>query len=802
MTLKYSKLIIYLILCYNSIYCDSWEHLTSNLNITDIIIDNNKVYATTNGGVIILNRENKTLNSLDFNDDIYPLDLGSIYIDSNKNILLGSNGPVPSIQLLDNSYQMINTVLLNGIEGINQVDEIIEFNNNIYAIGRGTEFDILIEFRFDEDKSLYYQTVINNLPLQNISAMYNINKENNGNRDELFITTDKGVVQGIIIENEVNWSIYTTADLNQSFFINGNIFSDQFREEQIIDIQSISGTDEFNIMTSRTLYNVIESDTIKIFESPYDLADFSSIYRVDDLIVLGIENMGFYSLIIQNNSIIDTDMYIPETILQNKFTAITVADNQDIIAISENGGIIISDNGITNFVPYNKKSYYPVNDYLDNNINISNFNQYRFFNGFSRNYRSGMQAPRSIMESNWNSIFFTNSGITPDIDNIYNSPLVEINLSSYECLNYGIGDDVIDGMDGIVDIDSENSNYMVLNYLTKDQYRNLWVLNPYSEHYNNIVAIQKNDKSWYHLKDPYGLNTNLENNSLLPTSFDFGPDGRVWFSFKKHSNRNDEIVSSGGIKILDYNNTIDDLSDDQWLEIQNSDIFPGGSDIDIWSLAFSKNLNEDILWILTSSGVKGYIVKDLELIEYPQTFYENIYFDEFDKLKVDSQNNLWIITRHSGVRIINQDTTPWPDSEGITTQNSPILSDIVYDIAFNKYNGKVYFATEKGISILQSPFTESPNNQTNNEILLSPNPLKISNNDLLSIWNLFPGSKVRIMTLNGVVIKTFQLNENENIINSWNGVLDNGNYISSGIYLITSSHSEYQSRISKLAVIR
>ena len=146
MTLKYFESVIYLILCYNFLYCGSWGNLTSNLNITDIIIDDNKIYATTNGGIIILNQEDKTLNSLDFNNDIYPLDLKSIYIDSNKNILLGSNGPVPSVQLLDSSYQMINTVLLNGIEGIAQIDQIIEFNNNIYAIGRGTEFDILIEF--------------------------------------------------------------------------------------------------------------------------------------------------------------------------------------------------------------------------------------------------------------------------------------------------------------------------------------------------------------------------------------------------------------------------------------------------------------------------------------------------------------------------------------------------------------------------------------------------------------------------------------------------------------------------------
>ena len=89
------------------------------------------------------------------------------------------------------------------------------------------------------------------------------------------------------------------------------------------------------------------------------------------------------------------------------------------------------------------------------------------------------------------------------------------------------------------------------------------------------------------------------------------------------------MVSNGGIKILDYNNIIDD--DYEWLEVENSNIFPEGSNTNIWSLAFSRNLNEDILWIQTGNGIKGYIVNNLELTEYPQTFYENIPFDQFDK---------------------------------------------------------------------------------------------------------------------------------------------------------------------------
>ena len=70
------------------------------------------------------------------------------------------------------------------------------------------------------------------------------------------------------------------------------------------------------------------------------------------------------------------------------------------------------------------------------------------------------------------------------------------------------------------------------------------------------------------------------------------------------------------------------------------------------------------------------------------------------------------------------------------------------------------------------------------------------------MWNLFPGSKIRIMTLNGTVLKTFQLNNNETRINYWDGKIDNGNLISSGVYLVTASHPDYKSKIGKLAVIR
>ncbi len=795
MYFNFLKIFTFLIIISNFFYGNSWSHITSILNVTDIAIDNNNIYASTNGGLIIIDKQSQTLSSLGLKQGVFPMDLNSILIDSKKNILLGSSGPIPSIQVLDENYNKINIILLDGIDGLIEIVDMFEYNNNIYAIGRGKEYDFFIEFIFDVNGHLNYKTVIN-LPLENISTIYDVDVLDN----QMFITTNKGVIKGVISENNISWSIYLSDNLEKSFFNNGDLFSGQFRGEDIVDIVSFN-SNQFNIITSKSLYSVVNSDTVKFFHSPYSSADFTNIYRSNDIIGISIANMGLYSLLINDNEIVQKNMYLPETTFQNKFSSITVMDDGSVVVISENGGSIIENDRVVNFIPYNKKEYYPVNEYIDD-IEIG-FDRYGDFFGFSTNYRSGSQTPMSIIGSDWNSIYFTNPGITPNLNNIYNSPLVEINLENYQCTNYGIGDGVIDGMNGIVDIESVDSDYMFINHLKTDSQNNIWVLNPYSENYNNILAIQTPEKSWYHIQDPYGLGLQSDNNSLLPTSFDFGPNGNIWVAFKRHLNQNGDVVSSGGIKILDYNDTIEDSSDDQWLEIDSPNILPDGSNTEIWSLAFSKNLSEDILWILTGDGVKGYIVNGLDLIEYPQNFYENIYFDEFDKLKVDAQNNVWIVTTHSGVRVISQDTSTWPSPDGITTQNSSILSNIVYDVAFNKNNGKIYFATEKGISILESPFTQNPEISNHiNEISLSPNPFILFKDSPLSIWNLFAGSKVRVMTLNGTVLKTFQLSNSENKISSWNGILDNGDYIKPGIYLVTASHPDYKSRIGKLAVIK
>ena len=50
--------------------------------------------------------------------------------------------------------------------------------------------------------------------------------------------------------------------------------------------------------------------------------------------------------------------------------------------------------------------------------------------------------------------------------------------------------------------------------------------------------------------------------------------------------------------------------------------------------------------------------------------------------------------------------------------------------------------------------------------------------------------------------RSFDLDDNENVINGWDCRMDNGNFLSSGIYLVASSHPDKENRVGKLAVIQ
>jgi len=360
---------------------------------------------------------------------------------------------------------------------------------------------------------------------------------------------------------------------------------------------------------------------------------------------------------------------------------------------------------------------------------------------------------------------------------------------------------VIDGWWGIYSNDaSDTSGYMMVNQIEKDKIGNIWVTNPFCEKYGNMIAIQsKDDGAWSHIQIP-------DEHSYRPQTIALDNANRAWVGFAFETN---EInYSMGGIKVLQYSNlNFANENDSTWLTITNPEMLPGGAkDASVWSLVFDKM---DFLWILNEKGIRGYTytVKDDEITldpilkaidGTPIDFLPQVSYTKGNRIKVDSQNNKWITT-HQGVWVIKESMAFWPSEEGLHPDNSGLLSDIVYDVAFDNDKGLAYLATDKGISILQIPFADNPSKKQS--MYISPNPFIIPDDDWVIIKNIPSGSIIKIMTITGSLIKEINLPSNESQA-IWDGTNLQGNSVGTAVYLVSAHHPSERNKVSKIAVIR
>jgi len=457
-----------------------------------------------------------------------------------------------------------------------------------------------------------------------------------------------------------------------------------------------------------------------------------------------------------------------------------------------------------------------------NGIDYKNYIPDKYYNYYSGNSETfhaqrldyypgdGEHFPISIIEKDNGNLIYCNSGVGGS----RGGAVIELSYISGDSTitKYDSLKQTIDGQNGIFNQDWF-THYMVVNQIKKDKLGNIWIVNPYCERYGNLLAIQSSDdKSWSHVHIP-------DQNSYRPQTIALEERAffkRAWIGLA-YDTGPDISYSNGGIKILKYNDTaFDDNGDSTWLTITNPQIFQrDGNDFSIWSLAVDQM---DFLWVLSEKGVQGYaIIGNNEITLDPLRKYEDEDGDEVsydfltqysfvkgNRIRVDSQNNKWIISHH-GVWVIQESMAFWhPDNEvdpeeGLHPENCGLLSAEVYDVAFDNDQGLAYLATDKGISVLQIPFAENPGSAEN--MYISPNPFIISDDEFVLIKNIPSGATIHIMTITGMMIKNINL-EPENSQYFWDGRNEKGEVVGTAVYLVAAHHPNEPNMVSKLALIR
>ena len=220
----------------------------------------------------------------------------------------------------------------------------------------------------------------------------------------------------------------------------------------------------------------------------------------------------------------------------------------------------------------------------------------------------------------------------------------------------------------------------------------------------------------------------------------------------------------------------------------------------VWSVAYGNN---NRLFYLTPTGLNYYdLLQGGENIgENLYSYFPNISFGGGSKIEVDGQGNVWTLSTTQGVHVLLENTTYWPSINGLREKNSPLLSDEVYDIAFDNDKKLAYIATSKGVSILRIPFGKSYKNYS--EIKIFPSPFFTDKHDFMIIDGVMFNSSAKIMTLDGQVIRNIESNgasvDGDQI--KWNGKNNNGNTATSGVYLVSIIGANGKNKFEKITVI-
>jgi hypothetical protein len=168
--------------------------------------------------------------------------------------------------------------------------------------------------------------------------------------------------------------------------------------------------------------------------------------------------------------------------------------------------------------------------------------------------------------------------------------------------------------------------------------------------------------------------------------------------------------------------------------------------------------------------------------------------EKITDIEVDGGNRKWMGTER-GVWLFN----PSGDElvYNFNDQNSPLLSNVILDIAIDDETGEVFFATDYGIVSFRSGATSG--GETFKSVKIFPNPVTAEFNGEVGISGLATDAIVKITDVNGKLVSEFQANGGTA---TWDVRDFRGKRPSTGIYLVFCALPDGSEKmVGKIAII-
>jgi hypothetical protein len=273
--------------------------------------------------------------------------------------------------------------------------------------------------------------------------------------------------------------------------------------------------------------------------------------------------------------------------------------------------------------------------------------------------------------------------------------------------------------------------------------------------------------------------------------------------------RNESSFSSTrGLMIVDTKSTPTDASDDAFRFFGSDGT--GGQGLPSTQVTSVVEDRDGLVWIGTRRGL-AYIINTGIVAEDPNTVIiwpqradrtEGVFLYlglPVNDIAVDPANRLWVAT-DEGVRVVESTEGGFREVLTLTTDNSPLPSDVVVAVEVASGTGDVFLVTEDGAVSTRGEAVEPVS--VLEELFVYPNPVRIEGSAEPNVFieGLTDETEISIVTAHGSLVRRLSARGGRV---RWDARDGDGNLVPSGVYLVVAVGERGEGTgYGKVAIIR
>jgi len=752
-------------------FSNRWEDFFSYNNVKDFIVVDDNMYALTDNAVFVYNTNTKEIQKLSSINGLSGETTSAIYYNSlHKRLVIGYETGLIEVLDDDGTITISKDIVNFNQSGEKRINHISELNDKLYI---STPFAIVV---YDINKLEFGDTYFIGANSSSVKINQTLIEDN-----QLYAATENGIYKASLSNVNLidfnNWQQLFSGEYTNiiefNTFIYASIGSDLIKinganstvEKTFTNsIKKLKNNNQNLIVTTQTEAQILNTNLSEIYKStPTTNYNFT----------LNSASTHNGNLLLATNEF---------GVLQ-----IPVSGNQTFTEIHPKGPL---SNSVFNMDALNKNIWFVYGGYTSAYVPTGNLKGYSHYNG-----------------TVWKNTLFTAAFPVLDLVNVTIDPTQEnrVFLSSFADTNSG---NILSG-GGLFEVVDDQ----IINF------------------YNS-----KNSP----LEDLFPSDPNRITTRVNGTVFD--TQGNLWVTDALASNKLKKLSSAGVWKSVDLrsiqtnsaeevNSVIVDKINSLWMGTRRNGVYvynetgerkralttePTKGNLPHANVRAIAADGNNKIWIGTQSGLVVFYnasglfeasIYDAEPIiilddGIPKKLLGN---QTINSIAVDGADNKWFGTDNGGVLYTNPSGQKTLAS--FNKDNSPLPSNKILKISVDITNGKVYFATDKGVVAYNSNVASF--GETLEEVYAYPNPA-LKNHQTITIdgknGNHLPkGTNVKILDVAGNLVYETNVVEGQEIQGGkvvWNKTNLAGKKVASGIYIVLLSNDDASETTStKIAII-